>query len=417
MNERERIHHAVDTRLSGLQGDPWLAQRVLAATKGEIRVKKKLSVGFVLVVILVLAAVTALAVALLTPRQLVEQVALPLATQSAGESYTLEETNTLLRLAQENGIELSANAREHIQSALQQGEGYFKEEMLMALAKAEFGENPSVWTLEQQKWFDDVCVAIGFIAEPEKAMPAGGEQAKIPVVQATNEYIYQTYDSAAPLSDPEQYQVGVQYINGDVDGEYPGMYWSINYWPLFLGGAEYWVYLRDDGTVLGDHRLSGIADATTVTDVLDSYRRYYGMEETWSQETLRSFQKALLLTPDTNAKAYLCLARMTYPDIPASAISREQAYDCAARHLGVNESMPPKTTFTFLGDTPNPVWKVEIARGEENWSLDIDCVTGEIKAQQLRDRFHAQWWSSITLWDVFNEVDATWVDDLPPSVG
>ena len=38
---REQLHHAAETRLSGLQGDPWLAQRVMAQAKGEARVKKK----------------------------------------------------------------------------------------------------------------------------------------------------------------------------------------------------------------------------------------------------------------------------------------------------------------------------------------------------------------------------------------
>jgi len=60
-NQVERIRHAVDTRLSGLEGDPWMMQRVLSNAKGETKVKKKLSVGFVLVMVLVLATVAALA--------------------------------------------------------------------------------------------------------------------------------------------------------------------------------------------------------------------------------------------------------------------------------------------------------------------------------------------------------------------
>lgn len=62
--QTERIRHAVNARLSGLEGDPRLAQRVIQAAKGEINVKKKLSVAFALTVILALAAVTALAMTL-----------------------------------------------------------------------------------------------------------------------------------------------------------------------------------------------------------------------------------------------------------------------------------------------------------------------------------------------------------------
>lgn len=62
---RERFHHAVDATLSGLEGDPLLAQRVLrqAQPKEEPRMKKKISVGFAIVLALLLMSVTALAAA------------------------------------------------------------------------------------------------------------------------------------------------------------------------------------------------------------------------------------------------------------------------------------------------------------------------------------------------------------------
>lgn len=67
----ERIEKAVDARLSGLQGDPWLARRVMAQAKGECKMKKKASAGLILVIVLVLAAVTALAASLLWQQQVV----------------------------------------------------------------------------------------------------------------------------------------------------------------------------------------------------------------------------------------------------------------------------------------------------------------------------------------------------------
>ena len=41
--ERMIFQNAVDRRLSGLQENPFLAQRIMNAEKGEIKVKKKLS--------------------------------------------------------------------------------------------------------------------------------------------------------------------------------------------------------------------------------------------------------------------------------------------------------------------------------------------------------------------------------------
>ena len=246
---RDQIHHAFDTRLSGMTGDPWLAQRIVGA-EGRLKVKKKLSVGFVLIMILVLAVVGAVAAVILSLQQIVEEQAIPMANQYEDERYTVEDTNILLQLAEENGIVLSEQTKEQIQRALAQGEGYFKEELLMAFAKAEFGESPSAWTLEEQKWFDDVCVAIGFIPEGEKALPANGDDAKHQIIQTASEYVRETYGAEASLADPTRYEVGVQYINGDTDGVYSGLYWSIHYQPQTLEDNEYWVYLNDQGEIL-----------------------------------------------------------------------------------------------------------------------------------------------------------------------
>ncbi|MCH5287867.1 MAG: DUF4179 domain-containing protein [Christensenellaceae bacterium] len=62
---RQRFHRAVDTTLSGLQGDPLLGQRVIlqARQKEEPKMKKKLSIGFAIVLALVLMSVTAVAAA------------------------------------------------------------------------------------------------------------------------------------------------------------------------------------------------------------------------------------------------------------------------------------------------------------------------------------------------------------------
>ncbi len=59
---RNHIQNALNTTLSGLKDDPWLAQHVIAEAKGEKKVKKKISMALVLALVLMLAAATALAV-------------------------------------------------------------------------------------------------------------------------------------------------------------------------------------------------------------------------------------------------------------------------------------------------------------------------------------------------------------------
>lgn len=53
--EQERVQKAVNSSLSHVQADPWLAQRVLAHAKGERPVKRKISLALILCILLGLA--------------------------------------------------------------------------------------------------------------------------------------------------------------------------------------------------------------------------------------------------------------------------------------------------------------------------------------------------------------------------
>lgn len=61
---RKNLHQAMERRLSGIQADPRLAQRVIAASEGERPVKKKISVSLALALVLILLASAALAAGL-----------------------------------------------------------------------------------------------------------------------------------------------------------------------------------------------------------------------------------------------------------------------------------------------------------------------------------------------------------------
>lgn len=404
-----RIRYAIDECLSGVDKLPTLQYKVLQKTRGDVKVRKKLSAGLCLTIILVLAAMGAVAAALLSARDIVEKQAIPMASQSAGDTYSVEETRELLVLAEENGITLSDEAKESISRYLKHDKGYYKEEMIMALAKAEFGDDPTTWSLEEQKWFDDVCVAIGFISESEKSIPEGGEEAKYTMIQASSDYIRKTYDIGAPLDDPSKYKIGTQYLNGDVNGEYSGMYWAIDYSPLYLEGAEYWVYMREDGTVLSDTKRPGLEKTSTVDDVLSTYCNVFGSEHNWDQSILRAFKESAMKTTDTNSRAYLCLMKTHYPDIPVNAINKEQAHILAAKYVGF-ETHANGHVF-LIDDKPHPVYKVMVVQNGVSWSVEIDCVTGEIKSSRLLDGQHKKWWMRMVLWEVSDNVDKIWVDN------
>lgn len=73
-------------------------------------------------------------------------------------TFSNEELASIVALAEENGIKLSNS----ILRSLEKSEGYWEEEVIMSLAKAQFGPYPGQWTLEEQYWFEETVVSIGF---------------------------------------------------------------------------------------------------------------------------------------------------------------------------------------------------------------------------------------------------------------
>lgn len=413
--QNNEIQQALNAALSSLHVSDTEAGMLLAQAKGGKKVKKKLSIVIVLTAVLIIISLGALAAALLSMRDLVEQQVVPMASQSTDESLTMKDTNKILELAEENGIQLSNEAKDKIQNALNQGEGYFKWELLMELAKADFGQQPQTWSLEQQKWFSDVTVAMGLFEQADKEISIGGEDAKLPIIQAAKDCIREKYDNDAPLDDPQKYQIGVQYINGDVDGDYPGLYWVVDFQPKYLKGAEYWIYLRNDMTVFNEWVRKGLQGNETVLEIRDIYNRIYPSMHTWPEELLRSFRNAAMMASDTNSREYLCLTQTAYPDIPPNAISKEQAFELAAKYLLLKDYR--KGHGYFIGDQPNPIWKVSIFVDSESWGVEVDSITGEIKSERRLNGQYGKWWMMMVRWDVLDSVDKNWTENIPPSIG
>lgn len=106
-NVRRRIHHALDTRLSGMTGDPWLAQHIIGA-EGRLRVKKKVSAGLILVLVLILIAFTALAA--MTLNAFYEKTVKMESENGAIESWSADDKVAFVGLMLEAGIELKESA-------------------------------------------------------------------------------------------------------------------------------------------------------------------------------------------------------------------------------------------------------------------------------------------------------------------
>ena len=107
----QQIQHSLNAELSGLNTTSWQRDQFFENATGGYKVKRKLSYGLVLAIVLLLAAATAVAVALLSPKEVVEQVAVPMAQENDPDwrvnmEFSAEELETFIRKANEIGIEI-----------------------------------------------------------------------------------------------------------------------------------------------------------------------------------------------------------------------------------------------------------------------------------------------------------------------
>ena len=399
MLEKEAFKQSIDARLSGLQGDPWMTQRILARAEGKMPEKavkptgmrRKLSVGLVMALVLTLLSVSAVAAVAvyLSFHQIVEEEALPRAENVEGDSFTAEDTNFIIQLAEENGVVLSERAYNSINKLLENDQGYWKEELFMELFKAEYGQSPGTWSLETQKWFDDICVAIGFVEQPEKALPGEGEITLEQAIAAAEDYIHRTYGEEWDVSDPTAYELGKQYLSG-YNGEYPGPYWTIFYSPLKITSREFWVYLDSQGNVLDGSMRRGVEPGCTLMNVYDRFVDVYGWNANeWDVDVLRKLVEASqLCDPASDYQRVTALQRTTYPEQTGHPVEREEAIRIAMEAMGATDYYLFRAT--CIDASPNPVWRISFRDNGAPEDIrfcmvEVDSVTGEVTFSQRKD--------------------------------
>ena len=135
----ERIQHSLNAELSGLRTTSYQRDQFFENATGGYKVKKKISMAAVLVAALLLITVTALAVALLSPKEVVEQVAVPIAQNNDQANYSYDELKELISTLNENGITLDEGSR--LMQAFSTGHGYWEREAIREICLSAYGEN------------------------------------------------------------------------------------------------------------------------------------------------------------------------------------------------------------------------------------------------------------------------------------
>ncbi|MBQ6483316.1 MAG: hypothetical protein IJI45_19605 [Anaerolineaceae bacterium] len=229
-DERMIFRNAVDRRLSGLQENPFLAQRIMNAEKGEIKVKKKLSVGLVFIIAILLIAAAALAVALLSPKEIMEQVAVPLAQNNTQENYTYKELKELITALNENGITLDEGST--LMQAFESGRGYWERDAIHEICLAAFGKDEGAWSIEQRHWYGEMMVAVGAWDRNDFLLPGEGDLTEQEARKLAVMALKDAYSIELPLESTKDWHVGIGFVSNyyeEGENSYWIVEWQINF--------------------------------------------------------------------------------------------------------------------------------------------------------------------------------------------
>lgn len=395
---REQVHYAVDTHSPSYSPDPYRVQRVLhAADKGgRVIVKNKLSVVFVLMLVFMFMSLTALAVALLTGTQIIEQFAVPMAQKNdtetyTQESYTHEELVQLIQMLNENGITLEADSS--IMAALQNGQGYWEEEVLMAICREAFGGNFSTWSIEEKHWFDNMTVQIGFKEKNPYLIPGEGDMT-IPEAKAyAVKLLKDEYGVELPVESNEKWMIWEWFYAPwtDTTGFHSAM-WKFEFVNRNSMYVEYTVrFSRDGGDVQLDRAyFHEESIEPTNYDQVDRYMSdKYGAMPYWPVSAWAEFGKLLeSITPVS--KNQWCWKNAGYCEPPEDALTSQEAIDIAQADIAMEGTINSFVICCNVDD--RIIYKVTLsiyAPGNEGnteydavWCVEMDCRTGEIIGKQ-----------------------------------
>lgn len=266
----EKVQLALDTTFSNLKDDPWLAQKVLANAKGEEKpVKKKISAAFILVMVLVLAAVTALAATLLWRQQVVPMKEME---QEAGDyaNWGISQKQALIRALMDSGyVEGSSETEQLFDAATDEqakhtiadqlilkliGQTDVKEISVDIITYAIMGSSDT-WTPEQRQWWQQITEQFhGDDGAPDTlVMPNGNEPTEAEAIAIAKAAILAAYELP-----PEALDQALPVANLYVTDERPNYRrWDIQF-KFFKEGTEN--YLERVYTAIVDETGAVIAD-------------------------------------------------------------------------------------------------------------------------------------------------------------
>jgi len=391
------IRRTLDDELAFLDSRPSLHYEILSNIKGEKTVKKKLSVGFILALGLML--ISAVALALGISQQFFADVATLQFESGYYDDWGLPEKQTMVRIMHENGI------IDDTQAASLTDEASIDKFMidrygiagrsdvigLVSIFETELG-SMSEWDQDRWVWYCDLMIETGLMKaygdQYFHYMP--GDEAISEEEAISRAAAYIEADNNLPAGSLDRSSAMWHYLTdaGDMETRKYGRHY------VSFEGYEMW--LRPDGErwteedeLLAspyDWELRGmITDYTRMHDLPNGLANFGPAHAaTCIAELKPALLERIAGNPDYRDPLGLWLASHTY-DIPdGNAISSETALETARAAIPDGQAEHIET-FSILYETTDPaapLWKITgknlTADPETTWRVFINAYTGEV---------------------------------------
>lgn len=328
----------------------------MPAERKDRTMRKKISAGLIVTVVLSLLAVSALAAALLSGGQFAEMIMAPKAAENPSAKYTSREIDEILRIARENNLELDKDDEEYIRNM---EEGYYKDELIRLFVKMEYGPKPGAWPLKVQRWYEEMLEACGLgDGYIHSVLPEGDEISQEEAVRIAAEYVTAHGGKGDDLENEALYTRYMTYQEDKLTPAVTARAWWINYRAKDLTHPDYDISLNPQGEVTRYLMLPGVLSVgdndpahTVVSRVERQYEDEFGRVTYTSQIMLE--EKALLqkLADQRGTKdwspLYVGILETDYILPDDSMLTREQAIEKAKAACGDLNYY----TYRGLGDT------------------------------------------------------------------
>ncbi len=392
---KEQVRDALDRELSSLQTSSAQRDRLIeTAMEGRKMNKKKMPLAFVPALILgLLLAGGALAAALLSGQQIVEEMAVPMAQSSRQENYTHEELENLIRTLNENGITLDEGST--MMQAFRSGHGYWERDTIEEICKAAFGGKEYEWSVEQQHWYGEMMVEIGAWDENVNLLPGEDDMTVEEAAALAVRLLGDAYGIELPAESDDEWIVNQAFQRVYLyreDEEYTQDRWRFWYVNRRTGNNDYDVTFDRQGGEQEPWRAHYLEEINTKSwaAVMDDLQDREGNCTGWGVETWAEFGELIQGTDPKGRNGWLH-QHAGYRLPPKGAITPEQAKEIALKEMDYGEITGKVYDHVICcTDGDRPIYKVnhrvilnaeDLDRGgryDAVWCLEIDCMTGKV---------------------------------------